>query len=332
VAPLPSTETAKIQAAALPAEERRPSGLLLGAALATILLLWASNYMAAKIALRHMGPLTLVSLRIELATLLMLTIYFLRRERARFRRRDVWTFAYLGLLGVVLNQGCFMAGLNYTTSERSVLVKAVGPILILVFARLLKLEAFTAPKIAGMALAFLGVLLLETEGGRLGHTPMAVGDAITLVSTSAFAVYSVLGKRVLNAPRTGKYDAISLNAFTSAAAGVMLLPLAVQQAVTIDWKSVGWVGWSGLVYMAAGSSVGAYTLFYWVLKHLDASRVAAINYIQPFLVIVLSMLLLGEHPTGHLISGGVFVLVGVYFVERVRSGGARLRESEGPGT
>jgi len=313
------------------AEAHRPSGLLLGATLALILLLWSFNYTAGKIALRHMSPFTLAPLRIELAALLMLALHFTRRERARFQRRDFWTFAYLGFLGVFLNQGCFMVGLGYTTSGRSVLTKALGPILILVFARAMKLESFTTPKIVGMALAFCGVMLLETEGGAAGHASPMIGDAITFISTMGFATYSVLGKRAMNTSRIGKYDSISINAFITVAAAIMILPLAVQQAVTIDWKSVGWVGWGAMGYMSLGSSVGAYTLFYWVLKHLDASRVAAINYIQPFLVIVLSMLLLGEHPTGHLILGGVFVLVGVYFVERVSSGSARLRESEGPG-
>ncbi len=303
---------------------------MLGASLVLILLLWSFNYTAGKIALRHMSPWTLAPMRIELAALLMLALHFIRRERARFQRRDLWMFAYLGFLGVFLNQGCFMVGLNYTTSERSVLLKALGPILILVFARVLKLEAFTTTKIAGMALAFFGVMLLETEGGHVGHTSPMIGDAVTFVSTISFAVYSVLGKKMLSASRAEKYDSISLNAFITVAAAVMLLPLAVQQAVTLDWKSVGWVGWGALIYMAVGSSVAAYTLFYWVLKHLDASRVAVINYIQPFLVIILSMLFLGEHPTGHLISGGVFVLVGVYFVERVSAGGARLKESQGP--
>jgi O-acetylserine/cysteine efflux transporter len=328
LAPTPITESASVPAPA--ADARRPSGLLLGATLALILLLWSFNYTAGKLALRHMGPLFLAPLRIELAALLMLAIHFFRRGRARFQPRDFWTFAYLGFLGVVLNQGCFMLGLNYTTSERSVLVKAVGPILILLFARAMKLEAFTTAKIAGMALAFFGVLLLETEGGQMGHTSPVIGDAITLVSTLGFAIYSVLGKKVLNAARTGKYDSISFNTFITVAAAVMLLPLAVRQGILLDWKGVGWVGWGGLVYMAVGSSVGAYTLFYWVLKHLDASRVAAINYVQPILVIILSMLFLGEHPTGHLISGGIFVLAGVYLVERVSAGGARLSKSEGP--
>ena len=304
--------------------------MLLGATLTLILLLWSVNYTAGKIALRHMSPFTLAPLRIDLAAVLMLALHFTRRDRARFQRGDFWTFAYLAFLGVVLNQGCFMIGLGYTTSGRSVLVKALGPILILVLARAMRLETFSTPKIAGMALAFCGVMLLETEGGAIGHTSAMIGDAITFVSTLGFAFYSVLGKRVLNASRMGRYDAISMNTFITVAAGIMVLPAAVQQGIALDWKSVGWTGWGAMGYMSLGSSVGAYTLFYWVLKYLDASRVAAINYVQPFLVIVLSVVFLGEHPTGHLISGGVLVLAGVYLVERISSGGARLRESEGP--
>ena len=306
--------------------------MLLGATLALILLLWSVNYTAGKIALRHMGPLTLAPLRIDLAAVLMLALHFLRRDRVRFQRRDFWTFAYLAFLGVVLNQGCFMVGLGYTTSGRSVLVKALGPILILVLARAMRLETFSTPKIAGMALAFCGVMLLETEGGAVGHTSPVIGDAITFISTLGFAFYSVLGKRMLNASRMARYDAISLNTFITVAAGIMVLPLALQQGIALDWKSVGWTGWGAMGYMALGSSVGAYTLFYWVLKHLDASRVAAINYIQPFLVIILSMVFLGERPTGHLISGGVLVLAGVYLVERISAGSAPLRENEGPAT
>ena len=110
----------------------------------------------------------------------------------------------------------------------------------------------------------------------------------------------------------------------------MLLPLAVRQGIELDWKSVGWAGWAGLGYMTVFSSVAAYTLVYWLLRHMEASRVAAINYLQPFIVILLSMAFLGEHPTGHLLAGGALVLVGVYLAERVSQGVARIKKREGP--
>ena len=89
---------------------QQPSRFLLGTVLGGILLLWCFNYTAGKIALRHMDPFSLASIRTEVAALLMLAIHFARRERSRFRRRDLWTFTYLGFFGVVLNQGCFSCG------------------------------------------------------------------------------------------------------------------------------------------------------------------------------------------------------------------------------
>jgi drug/metabolite transporter (DMT)-like permease len=295
----------------------QPSRFLLGAVLGGILLVWCFNYTAGKIALRHMDPFSLASIRTEVAALLMLAIHFARRERTRFRWRDAWTFAYLAFFGVVLNQGCFTVGLNYTTSERSVLLVALAPIIVLVLARFMGLEALTPGKTIGMVIAFAGVVLLETERGSLGHTPLVVGDMITLIGVIGFSVFSVLGKRLLAGGRPEAYDSISFNTFTLVAAAILLLPLAVRQGIHLDWQQVGWAGWAGLLYMAIFSSVLAYTLFYWILKYMEASRVAGVDYLQPFIVVLLSMVFLGERPTGHLVSAGALVLLGVYFVERV---------------
>jgi drug/metabolite transporter (DMT)-like permease len=208
-------------------------------------------------------------------------------------------------------------GLNYTTSERSVLVVALTPIIVLVLACLLKLEALTPAKTIGMVIASAGVVLLETDRGSLGHTPLVVGDAITMLGVTGFSLFSVLGKRLLGEGCPEAYDSISSNTFTLVAAAILLLPLAVRQGSRLDWAGVGWAGWVGLLYMAIFSSVLAYTLFYWILQYMDASRVAAVDYLQPFIVMLLSMAFLGERPTGHILSGGALVLLGVYLVEHI---------------
>lgn len=284
---------------------------MLALTLALMLLLWSFNYIAGKIALRHLDPISLACFRIELAAIIMLPIYFSRKQRAALRLRDLWPFAYLGFWGVVVNQGLFTVGLNYTTSDHSAVIIAVGPIIILLLARIMKLEVVTAAKILGMAVAFAGVFLLEAENGSPVHSPFLVGDLITLYGTMGFALYTVLGKKV-----AGQYDAIAMNTFNCVAAAIMLLPLTVRQGMHLDWHAVGWPGWLGMIYMAAASSVAAYTLFYWVLRYMTASRVAAISYFQPVAVILLSVAFLNDHPTRNLLLGTALVLLGVYLAER----------------
>jgi len=290
---------------------RRPSFFFLAFMVALMLMLWSFNYVAGKIALRHLDPIALACFRIELAAMIMLAIYFPRRRRAALHLRDIWPFAYLGFFGVVINQGLFTVGLNYTTSNHSAVIIAIGPVIVLLLARAMKLEALTAAKMLGMAVAFTGVFLLEAEQGSPVHSPFLAGDLITLGGTIGFSIYAVLGKKV-----AGQYDAIAMNTFNCVAAAIMLLPLTVRQGIHLDWHAVGWAGWFGMMYMAVASSVAAYTIFYWLLRYMSASRIAAVSYLQPIVVILLSVGFLGENPTRNLLLGTALVLLGVYLAER----------------
>jgi drug/metabolite transporter (DMT)-like permease len=288
----------------------RPSPWVLGATLAVVLLVWSVNYVVGKLTLTHLDALTLASFRFQLSATLLLAIYFSQRRRMPLRVRDVWTFLYLGFFGFAVNQGAFVIGLSLTTSQHSVVIIALGPILVLLFATALKLERLTTAKTLGMIISFCGVLLLEADQGSPLHSPLLLGDVITLVGTLGFSIYTVLGKRVAS-----NYDAISMTTFNATAAALLWLPFAIRQGVRLDWKAVGWSGWAGLLYMVAFSSVGGYLLFYWLLGHTDVSRVVVVNYLQPVVVVLLSIPLLGERPTGSLVASGSLVILGVYLAE-----------------
>jgi drug/metabolite transporter (DMT)-like permease len=209
--------------------------------------------------------------------------------------------SYLGWF-LCANQVFFTVGLAYTTSGHSSMILAIGPILVLLLARAMKIEALTAAKIMGMALAFTGAAILAAENGfDLRRSPTLSGDLITLLGTTCFTFYVVLSKKVAS-----KYDSVEMNAVNFFASAAVLLPLAIVLAVRLDWKSVPWQGWMGLLY----------TVFYWALRYMEASRVAAVNYFQPIGAILVAGLFLGEVPTRHLLLGGTLILLGVYLAER----------------
>lgn len=297
--------------AATSPDSHRPSSFLLGLSLFVILLVWSFNYLAGKIALRHMDALALASFRMELAAVIMLPIFFGRGGKLPLRPRDIWVFIYLAVFGIIINQGGFILGLSYTTSQHSVIIIAIGPIIVLLLAVGMKLEFLTASKILGMGISFLGVILLETERGVPAHSPLLLGDFITLVGVIGYSIYAVLGKKMAT-----QYDPFTLSAGNIAASAVIMAPLAIRQAMHVDLSNIGWAGWAGMAYMAIFSSILAYTIFYWVLRYMEASRVSAVNYFQTVIVIVLASLFLGERPSEHLLLGGALVLVGVYLTER----------------
>ena len=292
--------------------ERRPNSALLITLVALMLAIWTANFIVGKIALRHMPALTLVSFRLVLAGIVMSVIYFVTPRHTPLDRGDGRLFIVLGIVGVVLNQGGFTYGLNFTTVGHSAIIIAIAPVIVLLLARAYGLEIISRRKAIGIALCFAGAWVLATENGLASFSTSTLkGDLITLQSMFAYSIFVVLAKKV-----AAKYDTVTMNFFNFLVAGIVLLPLAIYEGMRLDWRSVGLAGWLGLAYMSIGASVTAYMIYYWALRHMEASRLAATTYIEPVFVPVLGVFILGEHLTLHLLVGGALVLAGVYIIER----------------
>jgi drug/metabolite transporter (DMT)-like permease len=293
-------------------KKQPPKPLLLFTMLSLMVLIWTVNFIAGKIAFRHMPVMMLVATRLELAALVMGVIFFFTPRRTKLDRRDIKTFILLGILGVLINQGGFSLGLKYTTVGHSAIIISIAPVLVMLLAGVSGLESISRYKIIGMALCFIGVIILASENGFGSFTSGTIkGDLITGVSVTGYSIYAVLAKRVVD-----RYDTVTMNFYNFLVAAICLLPLAIYEWIHVDWGSVGWAGWTGLAYMAVLSSVVAYLIYYWALRHMDASRLAATTYIEPVLAMILGAIFLGEHFTGHVLTGGALVLTGVYITER----------------
>lgn len=293
-----------------------------------VVVVWAFNFIAAKIGLRYLPPLTMASFRVTIAGLSMVPAYvvcsgwppFADARQARLRGltlRDLWTFLYLGFFGVVVNQMCFTMGLRYTSVSHAAVIVGMGPIYTLALAVLFRLERATWHKVVGMAIAFLGIAVLASENGISARSPSLLGDAITMTGSIGFATYAVLGKRV-----AGKYDALTMVAFNHFAGAIIILPVAVRQARELgpfsSWRVIPWPGWAAVLFMAVCSSALAYLLYFWLLRYLEASQLSAFTYLLPVLAVILGILLLGERGSPMQIVGGILALGGVYWVESGR--------------
>ncbi|HYL62965.1 MAG TPA: EamA family transporter [Candidatus Methylomirabilis sp.] len=302
-----------------------------------IVVIWAVNFIAAKIGLRYFPPLTMASFRVCAAGLVMLPFYLGAKklpafaeaaaaQRARgFSRRDLWTFLYLGFFGVSVNQFCFTLGLRFTSVSHSAVIVGMGPVYVLVLAVLLRLERVTGHKAVGMAIAFVGIAVLASEHGISAHSASLLGDAITMTGSLGFAMYAVLGKRV-----AGEYDALTMTAYNHFAGALIILPLAVQQAwrfnMTQDWQAVPWKGWAAILYMGIFGSAVAYIAYYWLLRYLEASQLSAFTYLLPVLATLLGILTLGEKGSWTQVLGGTLALGGVYWIESGRESRGHAQE------
>jgi drug/metabolite transporter (DMT)-like permease len=307
---------------------RAPGRGVVAASIGFLVAVWAVNFVAGKIALRSLEPLTLASFRVVLAGFFMAWIYLVCRrwpffeEAAQARKQghswgDLWAFTYLGFFGVAINQVCFTIGLRYTSVGHSAVIVGMGPIYTLVLAVLFRLEQATWRKATGMAIALAGILVMASEHGMTARSPSLLGDAITMTGSIGFAIYAVLGKKV-----AGKYDALTMTAYNFVVGGLIVLPVALHRAWTFGpaekWRAVPWQAWAAMFYMAVFSSALAYLFYFWLLRYLEASQLSAFTYLLPVSATLLGIVWLGEPGSWWKVFGGSLALGGVYWVESGR--------------
>ncbi len=280
-----------------------------------VIFCWSSNIIAGKEALRHFDSIALAQIRV-LGAAAIFAILFLASGRLKCLKlsgRDWRMMAAMGAVGIALNQLTFIGGMARTTVTHIGLLVALGPIMVLVIAVVMKLEPLTSWKIAGMLTAFAGVAILTLARSAGGEGRHLYGDLIELSSVAVFSIYMVLMKEVAN-----DFDGLTINTLTYVMGAVMMLPFCARSVLSTQWGAVDFKAWAGLVFLVLFGSVLSYQLFAYVMTELAASRVAAFNYLQPVIASTLGVWMLSERLTAKVLLGGALILVGVYLTERER--------------
>jgi drug/metabolite transporter (DMT)-like permease len=276
---------------------------------------WAANMVAIKEALFGFSPMALAVVRAIAVALVFGILFLLLRGRSllRLSRRQWFHFGVIAFFGVTLNQMLFIQGVAHTNVPHAALIVAVEPVMVLVLSVVMRLEALTAFKLAGMAISFSGVVLLTYGKPVAGGQAYWFGDMVLMIEVVVFAYYTILMKEVID-----QYDVVTLNTLVFGLGALMMIPFGSRALLHVNWSRIPVRAVLGLGFMTFFSCVIGYLLFAYALKGLTASRVAAFNYIEPVMATALGVWLLHDKVSMWGILGGGLILLGVYFTERER--------------
>src|SRR5688500_5110259 len=134
-----------------------PSKLKLHSALFTVALLFSANYLISKLGMRELSPLTFAWLRVFGASIILSVV---ARNEPELSREDARRVAGFAILGVVINQSFFLAGLALTSVQVAAILITTIPVFALAAAIFAKQERALFTHVAGIALAGAGALLV----------------------------------------------------------------------------------------------------------------------------------------------------------------------------
>lgn len=275
--------------------------------------IWGASFAATKRLLAEVSPGTVLLTRTVLATLLVAGGLAFRGRLRSFPARDWPRLVVLSLLGLVLTQLLQAYALERSTSANTAWLVALGPLVTALLAAWLLGERLGG-RVAGLVLAFGGALLVVSGGLSLGaalRLPSTRGDALTLLSTGTWALYTVYGRGFA----AGRHPPL-VTSHLLGVASLLYVPAFVLESGWRELAGLSTTGWLCLAYLGLGCSGLAFMLYGAALEHLEASQVAAFIYLEPLIAQALAVTLMGEPLTAAVLAGGAAILAGVYLVTR----------------
>jgi drug/metabolite transporter (DMT)-like permease len=276
--------------------------------LALNVLISSGTFLVAKRTVAEFPPLVLALLRFSLASAVLWPMVRLLRPNERIAREDRPRIWLLGMLGVPLNQGLFLVGMQWASASHAALLYALTPaFVVLMLATWARTRPSTA-QIIGVAVAFAGVALLLFQRGLHFDRHSVRGDVLVFGAVIVWAAYLIVGRSI-----TRRYGPLLVTAEALMAGTLMYLPIGLVALLGFHPSQVSTQGWLGLFYLAWMTSVINYVQWFWALQHLKAATVAMLTNIQPIVAAGMAWVFLHERlPAGFLVST-LLVLAGVWF-------------------
>lgn len=266
-----------------------------------IALIWGFTFVSAKIGVSHFPPIFFTFLRFGTVAVLMLP--WLKIMPGRMRQVLI-----IAMLAGAVHFGLLYSGmaLSPNLSSVAVLIQMGAPFSVIVAYLWLK-ESVGWARVAGIALSFVGVLIL-------GFDPAVFAEPLgaVLVVAGAFSMsFAMLMMR-----RLRNVGVLELQAWIAAVAAPIsfVASMIFESGQFREFADPSWQAIGAVLYTAIATSIVGHGGWYWLLQRYNVSQVTGFGLLPPVLAVVFSVILFGEPLTWKLIAAVLLVTSGLAII------------------
>jgi drug/metabolite transporter (DMT)-like permease len=285
------------------------------AALAVVYVAWGSTFVAMRVAVRHLPPLTMSGVRFLAAGLLLYCWCRWQRHHHpdagwRAPTRAEWRAS--AILGIALpaagTGGAAWAEQKIPAGTAALLLASV-PVWMTITSRIADNERISARTAGGLALGLAGVVVLINP--LAARAPDLLASGVALGGALCWGCGSVYAKR---APHPGQPLLASGMEMICAGVALCLIGAAGGELGRISAASL--ISDSGLAlgYLIVFGSLLGYSTYEWLLHHASSQLAGTYAFVSPLVAVILGWWLLGEQISGHTLLAAAAIAAGVALI------------------
>ena len=236
-------------------------------------------------------------------------IYMAMKEKQSFKlfKPNLKFIILIGLISTAINYILFYIGVGNTTGIKSSILQSASTFLSVIFATMFLDEKLTSYKVVALILGFIGIIVSNlNKGFDLNMT--FTGEGFLLLNAMSIAISFVIVKKYgKGIPST----VITAGQMISGSIILLIIGLIFQTAsLNVNLPGVLLVAYSSVL------SALAFTIWYYVLANNPASQMSMLRLFIPIFGAVFSAVVLGESLTIYSLFGLIFVVLGVYIINK----------------
>lgn len=272
---------------------------------------WGTSFVATKTLLYELKPVTIIILRLILASLLLSAIaIFTKRSFAVNLKNHLWIL-FLALVAV-FHLWIQVTGLQYTTASNTGWIIGTAPIFMAILGLIFYKERISIFQITGILIAIAGLLLLIGKGNifNIGLIQNK-GDLLVLGSAFTWGVYSMINKKI-----SLTYSPLMTILYLFIMMVLIIIPFNLNSTVIDSVINLSSTGWISILFLGIFCSGIAYVIWAQALRDMESAKVGAFLYFEPLVTVIAASFFLHEEIFLMTILGGVLITTGVFIVNK----------------
>ncbi len=256
-------------------------------ALIVAMILWASSFVALKIAFRAYHPMVVIFGRMLFASIVFL-IFFPLWNKNRIQKNDIKYLLLMAFFEPCLYFVLEAKALLYTSAAQAGMITSLFPMTVGIGAAIFLKEVISLRTVFGFLLAAAGAAWLSLASNITDYAPNPVlGNSLEFLAMVSGTGYALLLKKL-----TSRYTPFFLTAIQAFTGCIFFLPLMLIRApLTFTFEALPFFS---IVYLGIGITLGGYGLYNFGVSRMPASRATAFVNLIPVFGLVLAWLVLGE--------------------------------------
>ena len=267
-------------------------------------MVWGSNFVFGKMLVQDFSPALLTMLRLLFIVLFLIGLSSYKKHFKRVNKSDLLAVLFLGVIGVFINQWSFFVGLQTADPTTSALILATTPILTSVLAAIFLKEKLTIRMLMGSIVAIIGIYFVVAKG-NLSSLHIDKGLLWIVITMITFAIMIIMTRLL-----SDRIDPLTITLYSNVVGLIVSIPFAFLLDTHVHLSSK-MSDWSFLIGTAVVVHGIATLIWNNNIRHVDASKASILSNLEPFVAMIMGLILLYKPITGAEILGSLFIVGGV---------------------